>query len=106
MVLTNVELYEALKDRVGEEAARLIAEVVPTATELVTKRDLDNGIGAVRLEISELRAEMREGFATLKGELGGEIHKSSKETMRWMLTFFIPLWVGTWGTVLAIVLRH
>ena len=39
MALTNVELYEALRNRVGEDAARLIAEVVPTASDLATKAD-------------------------------------------------------------------
>jgi hypothetical protein len=109
MALTNVELYEALKDRVGEEAARLIADVVPAADELATKHDLlatkhdlDREISGVRLEVTELRGEMREGFAAVRGE----IQKSSKETMRWILTFMIPMWAGTWGTLLAVLLKH
>lgn len=37
MALTNIELYEALKEPVGEKAARMIAEVVPAAKDLATK---------------------------------------------------------------------
>lgn len=37
MALTNIELYEALKKDLNEDAARMIAEVVPPASELVTR---------------------------------------------------------------------
>ncbi len=80
MALSNVELYEALRGSVGEDAARLIAEVVPAAEQLATKQDI--------------------------AELHTAIQRSSKETMRWMLTFFVPVWLGTWGTILAIVLKR
>ena len=102
MVMTNVELYEALKDRVGVDTARLIAEVVPTAAELATKRDLDNGLAGLRLEIVSVREDLSLQIAGVREE----IQKSSKETMRWMLTFFIPVWAGTWGMVLAVLLKH
>ena len=95
MALTNVELYEALRGQLGEEAARLIANVVPVAEDLATKSEL-------REEVAGLRAEMHEGFAMVRTE----IERSSKETMRWMLTFFVPLWLGTWGSLLAVVLKH
>jgi len=90
MAMTNVELYEALRGSIPDSAARMIAEAFHPAHELATKSDL-----------AELRGEMRAGFATLQGE----IHKSSASTMRWMLTFFIPVWAGTWGTVAAVLLK-
>ena len=40
MALSNVELYEALKPTVGEEAARLMANVIPPAENLATKDDV------------------------------------------------------------------
>jgi hypothetical protein len=40
MALTNIELYEALKKDLNEDAARMIAEVVPPAQDVVTKADL------------------------------------------------------------------
>lgn len=43
MAKTNIELYEALKAPVGDEAARMIAEVVPAADDLATKLDLESG---------------------------------------------------------------
>ena len=115
MTPTNVELYEALRHTVGEDAARMIAEVVPPVGEVATKADLlatkadlvaevgsvRSEIGTVRSEIATLRGEMREGFAQLRGE----IHAESTRTMKWMLGFFIPVWAGTWATVVAVVVK-
>ena len=41
-------------------------------------------------EFAAVRGEMREGFASLRGE----IHRSAAATMRRMLAFFIPLRAG------------
>lgn len=94
MAMSNVELYEALKGPVGDKAARMIAEVVPPARELATKDDL-------KLEITELRAEMREGFARIEakfGELKSQIYGR-------MLTMFVPLWLGVFGVILTLLLK-
>lgn len=87
---TNVELYEALKPSVGQDAARMIAEVVPPT------RDL-----ALRSDVAALRADTREEFARIRGEM----HAETNRTLRWIFAFFIPVWAGTWGTVVAILLK-
>lgn len=74
---THVELYEALKPYVGEEAAEMIAEVVPPSSELATKTD----IAELRIEIANLETRMS--------------HK--------LLGYFIPLWVMMGSMALAIV---
>lgn len=81
---TNVELYEALKPHVGQEAAGMIAEVVPPARDLATKLD----IADVRQEISDVRREISD----LRADIG---HK--------FMTYFIPLWVLMGSMSLAIV---
>ncbi|HYZ93954.1 MAG TPA: hypothetical protein VFA34_16400 [Actinomycetota bacterium] len=86
MALTNVELYEALKGSIPEEAARMIAEVVPPARDLATKLD----IAEVKREVTELRAEM---------------HLSATRTIQWILGVTVPLFVGTWGSVVAVLLK-
>jgi hypothetical protein len=40
MVMVNIELYEALKGDISEKAAKMIAEVVPQASDLATKADI------------------------------------------------------------------
>jgi hypothetical protein len=74
MARTQLEFFESLKPHVGEEGARLIAEALPPS-ELVTKDYLDAKIG-------EFKSEMR----------------------GWMLTFFVPLWVGVYLSLAAIVI--
>ena len=75
---TNIEIYEALKGTVGEDAARMVAEAVPRTEHLATKADL---------------AELRTDFAEFKADMRG-----------WMLTFFVPLWIGVYGTLAAVVI--
>jgi hypothetical protein len=74
MAKTHVELYEALKPHVGPEGAKLIAEVFPSSDELVTK-------DFFKAEFAEFKAEMRS----------------------WMLAFFVPLWIGVYLSLAAIV---
>ena len=109
MALSHVELYEALKPTVGEKAAQLMADVIPPAKDLVTKHDLAESTAELKSVIAEvnLHVTMLEGeFGKLEARVGSRIDASAKETMRWMLTFFIPVWAGTWGAVLAILLKH
>jgi hypothetical protein len=83
MAMSNVELYEALRGSIPETAARVIAEAFVPTRDLATRQDL----------------------AALESSLRGEIKAASTSTMRWMLTFFVPVWVGTWATVIAIILK-
>ena len=95
MMATNIELYEALKPHVGEEGARLIAEAVPGASELATKDDLK----LFRSDVLEFKNEMRAEFQGLRLEIA----EFKAEMRGWMLKFFVPLWIGVYGTLGAIV---
>lgn len=53
MALTNIELYEALRKDLNEDAARMIAEVVPAAQDLATKTDI------ARVEVLIAQTEQR-----------------------------------------------
>lgn len=85
-MVTNVQLYEMLKDRVGEEAAMALAEIVPAASNLATKEDV--------ARIEQRFAELKQQFAELETRL-----------LRWTLTFFVPLWVAVLGTLVAMLLQ-
>jgi hypothetical protein len=80
---TNLELYEELKKSLTEDAARMIAETVPSAGDLATKADL------VRLEHASSRIERR-------------IDKLEARLLRWVLVFFVPLWVGILGACITL----
>jgi hypothetical protein len=74
---SNIELYEAIKDSVGSEAAKMLAEALPRSEQLATKEDIER----LKADIERLKADMT----------------------RWMLTFFVPLWIGVYGTLAAVV---
>jgi hypothetical protein len=109
MTPTHVELYEAIKPFVGEAGARMIAEVVPPAGDLARKADVD----LLRSDLELLEARTREEFAKVRGEireqgaeLRGLMHAENTRTIKWILGFTIPLWAGTWGTVVGLLLKR
>ena len=80
---TGLELYEALKPTVGEEAARMIAEALPMTERVAMKTDI---------EALGLRVESR-------------ISATEARMFRWMLGFFATLWLGNAGLIVTIVLK-
>lgn len=81
MVVTNIELYEALKRDLNEDAARMIAEVVPPASDVATKGD----VAALRTEIADV-----------KSCIDSRLHRMT-------LAFLVPMWTTTLGVVAALV---
>lgn len=73
---TNLRLYDALKDKLGTDTAMMLADAIPSGNEIATKADL--------------KAELAGMEARLKG---------------WMLAFFVPIWIATWGTLVAILVK-
>jgi len=72
--------------QMGQMRAELRQEIAGQGAEL--RQEIAGQGAQLRQEIGELRTEMRAGFADLKAEL-----------LRWMFLF----WVGTMGTVLALL---
>lgn len=94
--MTNVELYEALKGSIPEHAARMIAEAFHPSRELATRSDLAELRVATTRDIGDVLKEI----AYLRGEI-----KAVARLQQWMLAAFVPLWVGTFGTIIAVVLK-
>lgn len=63
----------------------MIAEVVPPARELATKSD----IAGVNERIARVEAKV----------------DSMARLQQWMVAFFVPVWAGTFGTLIAVVLK-
>jgi predicted component of type VI protein secretion system len=127
MALTNIELYEELKKTVTEDAARLIAEVVPKAEDLATKGDIERLAAATKGDIerlaaatkgdvAHLQAATREDFARLDARfdrlelsIRAEIEQLARSSSDKMLRYFVPLWVavfGALGTMIALVVTR
>ena len=63
---------------------------------------------ATKLDVADCARRLHrleKQMLAMKIELKDEIHASSIRSFRWMLTFFIPVWAGTWGTVVAVLLK-
>jgi hypothetical protein len=82
---TGLELYEALKPTIGEEAARMIAEALPMTDRVATKSDVEG--------------------ATAPLATKADLHAMEARTFRWMLGFFATLWLGNAGLIVTIVLK-
>ncbi len=81
---TGLELYEALKPTVGEEAAKMIAESMPLSDQIATKSDLEHFQLAMRADLHALEARISQR----------------------MVTFNITLFLGLAGMIVAIVLKR
>jgi hypothetical protein len=60
---------------------------------------------SLRTEMADLGASLRTEMAELAGSLRAEIHRSQVSTIKWLLGFWIPLWAGTWGTMVAVLFK-
>jgi hypothetical protein len=84
---TGLELYEALKPTVGEEAAKMIAEALPMSERIATKSDLER---------------LAEHFDQ---KLDAKLSALESRIYQRMLTFNITLFLGLAGMIVAIVLK-
>ena len=111
-----MELYEALKKDVSEEAARMIAEVVPKASDLATRGDVGDALTTLRLEMrqdfADLRSEMRQSFAdtnqrisTLETTMERRFAERDRQIFRYAMIFVGPLWVAMAAGLVRIVLK-
>jgi hypothetical protein len=80
MAVTNIELYEELKKSLTEDAARMIAEVVPVTGEVATKSDI----------------------ALLGAELKSYI---DSRLLKYTATVVIPICTMMLGAVIAFVIK-
>lgn len=89
MQIAEIELYEILKEKVGEKEAKTLVEYIEAKVEkkfeekkdiLATKEDIHN----LKIEIEEIRTEMQ---------------KIKAEIIKWMFIF----WAGQIGALIAIL---
>lgn len=100
----KIGFYERLKEHIPEQAARLIAEEMTIEGELSAK--LEQLATKDDLERFATKDELAR-FATKddlhRVEMSVERLRSSM--FRWQLTFFVPMWLGVYGTLAAILFR-
>ena len=80
---TKIELYQQLREHIADEAAQVIAEEVAMESVIADKLDA----------------------LPTRDELENKIERLRASTFRTLLFFFVPMWVGVYATLAAIVLR-
>ena len=91
---TKIEFYDRLREHIPEPAARLIAEEMRLDAELATKADLALAVAATKADLTIAVAHTDASIERLRSSL-----------FRWTLTFFVPLWIGVYATLIAILLK-
>lgn len=108
MPVTEIEIYDALRNKIGEESAKTLLEFIDLRVEkeferkkdlLATKQDIAELRSATKQDIAELRAEVKQDIAELKAELEVKIEKVKTTLIKWMFIF----WAGQVGVLVAIL---
>ncbi|MGH9324562.1 MAG: hypothetical protein ACRD3V_32345 [Vicinamibacteria bacterium] len=102
---TRIEFYQRLREHIPDAAARLIAEETKVEGEVPSKADLsltEERLGA-RIVVTEERFDAR--LALTEQRLLTSIEQLRSSMFRWQLMFFVPLWIGVYGTLVAILVR-
>ena len=87
-----IAIPEALREKLGPEAARALADLLNEAS--VQKRGDVVEIGATRIQ-SRQAEELAEEFAAFRADL----HGIERRLIRWMFVF----WIGQIGALLGIL---
>ena len=90
---TGIQVYEALQPLVGEDVARQLGGMADQMAQLITEQVFRAEMRSLESQISELGHKVDLRFAEAKAE-----------TREWMLKFFVPLWIGVYGTIAAVAL--
>lgn len=82
MYVAEIELYEILKEKIGEKEAKTLVEYIETRVEKKLEEKKD--ILATKIDIEELRTEMQ---------------RMKADIIKWMFLF----WIGQLASLIAIL---
>jgi hypothetical protein len=92
--------------RIEADVNALKADVVVLKTDVTQlKTDvaaLKLDVGQLKIDVGELSTQLQVGLA----EVRSQIHQSQAASTKNMLWFFVPLWLGVWANVFALVLQR
>jgi hypothetical protein len=98
----TAKLSQKFYQRLGDDVANELVEwlnAVDTSYRQEFKDLFEANFGRVEARMDELRAEVRSDLGRLESRMDAKLSELKSELLRWMFLF----WVGTMGTVLAIV---
>ena len=98
----TAKLSQKFYQRLGDDVANELVEwlnVVDTSYRQEFKDLFEANFGRVEAQMGELRAEVRSDLGRMESRLDAKLSELKSELLRWMFLF----WVGTMGTVLAVL---
>ena len=121
--ISQIEVYEVLKERVGEDAAKLLLEYIELKKKEVatkddimrleeiikmveksTKEDIQRLEEFVKGELQRIEKSTKEEIRRLENEIN-ELRKEQRRNLYWILGFHITLWATTIAGIITILLK-
>jgi hypothetical protein len=99
--ISQIEVYEVLKEKVGEDAAKLLLEYIELKKkEIATKEDI------MRLEeiIKMVEKSTKEEIRRLENEIS-ELRKEQRRNLYQIFGFHITLWATNIAGIITILLK-
>ena len=80
-MISSIDMYNLLREKIGDQQAKLLTDYVEQCT--VESFEKERGYLATKLDIAELRTELKT-----------EISAAKTEMLKWMIVLFMPFYVG------------
>ena len=119
--ISQIEVYEVLKERVGEDAAKLLIEYIELKKKEVatkddimrleeiikmveksTKEDIQRLEEFVKVELQRIEKSTKEEIRRLENEII-DLKKEQRRNLYWILGVYITLWATTIGGIITIL---
>jgi uncharacterized membrane protein (DUF106 family) len=106
--VSQIEVYEVLKEKVGEDAAKLLIEYIELKEkEIATKEDimrLEEIVKMVEKSTKEDIRRLEKEIQRMENEIN-ELKKEQRRNLYWILGVYITLWATTIAGIITLLLR-
>ena len=106
--VSQIEVYEVLKEKVGEDAAKLLIEYIELKKkEIATKEDimrLEEIVKMVEKSTKEDIRRLEKDIQRIENEIN-ELKKEQRRNLYWILGVYITLWATTIAGIITLLLR-
>jgi hypothetical protein len=117
--VSQIEVYEVLKEKVGEEAAKILIEYIELKKkEVATKEDIMRLEEIIKMvekstkeDIQRLEQFVREEIRRLEKRVEkvesdiNDLKKEQRRNLYWILGVYITLWATTIAGIITLLLR-
>jgi uncharacterized membrane protein (DUF106 family) len=110
--ISQIEIYEALKGKLGENEAKLLVEYIESKKkEVATKEDIQRLEQSTKEDIQRLEQSTKEDIKRLEKRVEkiendiNDLKKEQRRNLYWILGVYITLWATTIAGIITLLLR-